>query len=202
VAGGEGVGARNAASLEAENSDTMLGGISAPNKDLLISGAAQSSRIKDYAVNSNGVVRTRDEAISLARAHGIDIPDDINIQFMSNWKRTDADAEYFDVGSRYKPDDWIEWDDFMVDRGNYAGTVPVRINQGILNSDEAILANISHEMHELNSLKTLFDQRGALQVKEIARLVNTRDRGGMPGNLHEQAWDVSDGLILKIRGNN
>jgi hypothetical protein len=32
VAGGEGVGARNAASLEAENSDTMLGGISAPDK--------------------------------------------------------------------------------------------------------------------------------------------------------------------------
>ena len=167
-----------------------------------ISGSAQFSRIKDYAVNSNGVVRTRDEAISLARSHGIEIPDDINIQFVSNWKRADANAEYFDVGSRYNPDEWIEWDDFMAHRGEFAGTVPVRINQDVLNSDEAILANISHEMHELNALKTLFDQRGALRAKEIARLVNTRDRGGVSGNLHEQAWDISDSLILKIRGGN
>jgi hypothetical protein len=184
-----------------DNGASVRGRANSPNKDFLISGAAQSSRIKDYAVNLNGVVRSRDEAIALARSYGIDIPDDINIQFMSNWKRTDADAEYFDVGSRYKPDDWIEWDDFMAHRGEFAGTVPVRINQGILNSDEAILANISHEMHELNSLKTLFDQHGSLQAKEIARLVNTRDRGGAPGNLHEQAWDASDSLILKIRGN-
>jgi hypothetical protein len=172
------------------------------NKNFSISAAAQSPRIKDYEVNPNGLVRSRDEAIALARSHGIEIPDDINIQFVGNWKRKDTDAEYFDVGARYKPDDWIEWDDFMAHRGEYSGTVPVRINQDILNSDEALLANIAHEMHELNSLKKMFDERGALQAKEIARLVNTRDRGGMAGNLHEQAWDISDALILKLRGRN
>ncbi len=55
-------------------------------------------------------------------------------------------------------------------------------------------------MHELNKLRVIFDESGgAIQAKRLNQLINTRDQGGTKGNLHEQAWDVADELVRKMR---
>ncbi|MEN7429103.1 LysM peptidoglycan-binding domain-containing protein [Chromobacterium sp. TRC.1.1.SA] len=170
--------------------------LAVPNT-LEFTGTAANPRMAPYAVNADGLVRTPAEAMDLARLHGVHIPDDINIGFMSKWTRADADAEYFSQGRSYKPNDWISWDEFY-----HAGTgkIPVRINSALLNSDEALVAHLSHEMHELNSLRDIFEVNGGeLQAKRLNQLIAPRLQGGFEGNLHEQAWDVADKLVYKMR---
>jgi len=93
--------------------------------NIRIRGAAENPRLAPYNLNENGVVRTQQEAIDLARSHGVEIGDDITVGFMKNWSRRDADAEYFTRQNSFKPDDWIEWDDFLHET---TGKVPVRFN--------------------------------------------------------------------------
>ena len=63
-------------------------------------------------------------------------------------------------------------------------------------SDEAIVALIAHEMHELNNLRILFEENGG--VMPAGRLSNLISEG-IAGNLHDQAWDVADNLIIEKR---
>jgi hypothetical protein len=165
--------------------------------NIRIRGAAEAPRLVPYNSNASGVIRTQQEAIDLARSYGAEIGDDITIGFMKNWTRTDADAEYFYRLRDYKPDDWVEWDDFLHET---TGKIPVRFNANILNSDESIVAHIAHEMHELNALRNIFAERGAMQARELNKLIATRRQGGLAGNLHEQAWDIADQLVFKMRG--
>ncbi|MBF6650950.1 hypothetical protein [Methylobacter sp. BlB1] len=174
-------------------------GKNCPNvlNNIRIRGAAEAPRLAPYNSNAGGVIRTQQEAIDLARSYGVEIGDDITIGFMKNWIRTDADAEYFYRLRDYKPDDWVEWDDFLHET---TGKIPVRFNANILNSDESIVAHIAHEMHELNALRNIFAERGAMQARELNKLIATRRQGGLAGNLHEQAWDIADQLVFKMRG--
>jgi hypothetical protein len=168
-----------------------------PNKKrAVLGGAAEAPRLAPYNSNAGGVIRNQQEAIDLARSYGVEIGDDITIGFMKNWTRTDADAEYFYRLRDYKPDDWVEWDDFLHET---TGKIPVRFNANILNSDESIVAHIAHEMHELNALRNIFAERGAMQARELNKLIATRRQGGLAGNLHEQAWDMADHLVFKMR---
>lgn len=170
------------------------------SKLLRLKGAAAEPRFTPK-INANGVVRSPDEAIRLAEKHGVHIPhDDVEIVFMK-WNRKDANAEYFDVGNGfYTGSEKIAWDDFVMQHGPYEGKLVVRVNEGILNSDEAIVSTLGHEMHEVNAIIKMFDQRDRIPVAEIARQINTRKNGGLKNNLHEQAWDVSDRLIKLMRG--
>jgi hypothetical protein len=150
-----------------------------------------------YAINADGVVRTPLEALELARANGINIPEDVNIGFMKNWTRADADAEYFYNPNSYKPSDWIDWEDFYHPE---TGQIPVRVNASLLNSDEALVAHIGHEMYEINSLRDVFEEAGgSLQARQLNRLIAPRENGGLINNLHEQAWDEADRLVWKMR---
>ncbi|MCD4504832.1 hypothetical protein ACFFU8_02435 [Chromobacterium piscinae] len=55
-------------------------------------------------------------------------------------------------------------------------------------------------MHELNSLRDIFEVNGGeLQAKRLNQLIAPRLQGGFEGNLHEQAWDVADKLVYKMR---
>jgi hypothetical protein len=83
--------------------------------------------------------------------------------------------------------------------GPYKNKLVVRVSEGILDSDEAIISTLGHEMHEVNAILKMFDQRDRIPISEIAREINTRQFGGRPDNLHEQAWDVSDELIKAMR---
>jgi hypothetical protein len=51
-------------------------------------------------------------------------------------------------------------------------------------------------MHELNELRRIFEESGgALSTRKLYNLINP----GIPRNLHDQAWDVADRLVLAMR---
>jgi hypothetical protein len=165
--------------------------------DFSVSGAAANPRMAPYMQNAGGVVRTEAEALDLARSYGVHIPDDVNIGFIKNWTRADADAEYFSNARSYNAGDNVSWADFYNDRTNM---IPVRVNYDLLSSDEALVAHIGHEMYELNALRSIFENAGGeIPAQQLSGLINTRSAGGFANNLHEQAWDAADRLILQMR---
>lgn len=57
------------------------------------------------------------------------------------------------------------------------------------------MAVFAHEMHEVNGLRALFDVRETIPATEISRLINP----GIKGNLHDQAWDIADEVVARMR---
>jgi hypothetical protein len=160
--------------------------------DLKIAGYAHSPSLK-WLPNPGGEVRTVDEAVDLARAHGVEIPGDIKFWSVRQEMLPEKTwATYLTLGDRFQAGDFIEWEVFY----NKFEQIPVRLSADVLRSDEAIVAVISHEMHELNELRKLFEANGGrLRADHLHRAITP----GKPGNLHFQAWDVADALVLKMR---
>jgi hypothetical protein len=71
----------------------------------------------------------------------------------------------------------------------------VRIRRSVLESDEAIVAVMAHEMFELNALRALFEHRETIPGSEIIAMVRT----GVRRNLHDRAWDAADALVRVTR---
>jgi hypothetical protein len=80
-------------------------------------------------------------------------------------------------------------------RSNVSWLPYVRMWPGILRSDEAIVAVIAHEMHELGSLRPGLE-RDVIIIDDLV----LQTEPGRPGNLHCQAWDVADKLVNQMRG--
>jgi hypothetical protein len=97
------------------------------------------------------------------------------------------------TGLQGPPDKLYRWDDIVHD---ITEKVPVRVNKNILDSDEAIIATLKHEAYELEALKDVMQSKGMITQKELARLIDSN----YGGELHNEAWEVADELILKIRG--
>lgn len=76
-----------------------------------------------------------------------------------------------------------------------AGKVPFLIRPDILRSDEAIVAVIAHERYELECLRPML-MEGKTSIEQFVAHTCV----GNPGNLHEQAWDVADRLVARMRG--
>jgi hypothetical protein len=135
--------------------------------------------------------RTLEQAVEIARGIGIEIPDDVKFMIWKGPWPKNRFAEYLQLGDK-DVSEFITWERFY----NKFEEIPVRLNPEILASDEAIVAVIGHEMHELNGLRRLFEEAGG-QIRRVrlARLI----REGEPGNLHDQAWDVADQWVAKLR---
>ena len=73
--------------------------------------------------------------------------------------------------------------------------VPFLIRPDILDSDEAIVAVFTHEVHELRSIRTML-KKGRMTIEDFG----LHTAPGIPGNLHDQAWDLADAAVLKMRG--
>lgn len=114
--------------------------------------AGQSPRIR-WRENPAGQVRTIEESIAIARANGVDIPEDVSF-----WidELGELGPDQTARGPRVdKPDGSIVyWSDLVHDR---TGKVPFRVWDGILKSDEAIVAVFGHEMYELERLRPLLE---------------------------------------------
>jgi hypothetical protein len=141
--------------------------------------------------NSNGEVRTIEEAVQIARNNGVEIPDEIEFHL------DEADELNQNITARGPRVDKysgerIHWSDLVHD---LTGKVPFRIWPGLLKSDEAIVAVIAHEMHEINSLRPLLEV-GILTIDDYI----THTEPGRTGNLHDQAWDVADNFVDRMRG--
>jgi hypothetical protein len=72
----------------------------------------------------------------------------------------------------------------------------VHVSEGVFQSDEAIVAIFAHEMYELNNLRRVFaESDGTMSMQRLHALINP----GIARNLHDQAWDVADRLVLAMR---
>jgi hypothetical protein len=145
----------------------------------------------EWRDNPDGKVRTIQEAVEIAKSNGVLIPDDVEFHV------DETEELHMDLTARAprvdKPaGERVYWSDMVHDLTN---KVPIRVWPGILRSDEAIVAVIAHEMHELGSLRPGLERDGII----IDDLV-LHTEPGRPGNLHCQAWDVADKLVNQMRG--
>ena len=62
-------------------------------------------------------------------------------------------------------------------------------------TEASILAVFAHEMHELNELRRLFEERETIRGAALHEMI----REGLRGNLHDRAWDVADGFVRALR---
>jgi hypothetical protein len=104
-----------------------------------------------------------------------------------------AHAEYFSRGES-RAGEAIAWDEFFHEKTE---TIPVRISEELLKTDEGAVAVIGHEMHELNALRRIYESRNYadLPAEELHRLISP----GIAGNLHDQAWEIADALVRSMR---
>jgi hypothetical protein len=160
-----------------------------------IRGYAQGPRLK-WAKNPDGSIRTVDEAIEIARKNGVEMPDDILLRKVSGkFLPNNTYADYFRVTSN-DPGKIIRWEDFY---NKDLDQLLVRVEQSMFESDEAIVAILGHELHELNILRRLFEESGGtMTYRQLHYLINP----GIKGNLHDQAWDLADQLVYAMRNKN
>ena len=87
----------------------------------------------------------------------------------------------------------IRWEEFL---DKDLDELVVRVSDSVFESDEAIVAVMAHEMHELNELRRIFEESGgAISMQRLHNLISP----GIAKNLHDQAWDVADKLVLMMR---
>jgi hypothetical protein len=151
--------------------------------------AGQSPRIQ-WQPNPEEEVRTIDEAIDIARSHGVEIPEDVSF-----WVDPlgELGQDRTARGPRVdKPNGAIvSWSDLVHDKTR---KVPFRIWDGILKSDEAIVAVFGHEMYELKRLRP-YMETGKTTIEDFVAMTCP----GNPGNFHDMAWDYADQLVERMR---
>jgi hypothetical protein len=155
----------------------------------MITGQSPTLRWKP---NPDGQVRTMEEATEIAKRWGIDISGDVvfNIddeEYPTLDANTTAHGPSVARGVRER----VVWSDFV---HKFTGKVPFVIRPDILRSDEAIVAVYAHEMHELSWLRPRLQADG---MPFTAFLEHTSP--GRTGNLHDEAWDVADALVERMR---
>ena len=129
--------------------------------------------------------------MTLARKHGVAIPDEVEFHVDES---VELHANFVARGPRVDklPGQRVYWSDFV---HQITGKVPFRIWPGVLSSDEAIVAVIAHEMHELLTLRPWLES-GGVTIDDL--ILHTEP--GRPGNLHDEAWDVADQFVDRRRG--
>jgi AraC-like DNA-binding protein len=160
-----------------------------------IVGTADTPRLT-WLPNPGGEVRTIEQAVEIARRNGVHIPDDIRfVPVSASSVPGGAYADYGQLGRMWSADQMVTWEQFY----NRFEQIPVRISSDVLRSDEAIVAIMGHEMHELNTLRELFDANGGvMRASELYSHI-TPLRGVR--NIHYRAWDVADELVERMRQN-
>ncbi|MFF3877184.1 hypothetical protein [Streptomyces sp. NPDC001978] len=175
-----------------------------------IGGAAAKSALRhgpyEFRPNPDGP-RTLSEAVALAKSKGVQIEDDILIR-LDNSLSADEFALY---GNQVRSTQRVGWTDLTgTIRQPKSGVRPtywtaqpieeetmvmvVRLRPDVLESDEAIVAVLAHEMHEINYLRTTLSGDVRMSAASYHGLVNDK-----VGTLHLQAWKVALALVDKMR---
>jgi hypothetical protein len=130
--------------------------------------------------------------VSIARNHGVDIPDiaAFFVDELDELKSLDESITARGPKITKPPGGTVVLDDLL----NKFGQVPFIVRADILESDEAIVAVIAHEMHELNGLLPLL-REGQLTIEQF----NAHTSATNFGNLHYEAWDIADKLVEEIQ---
>ena len=146
---------------------------------------------REWRENPEGQVRTIEEAVAIARAYGVVIPDDVEFHVDETGELHEhltARAPRVDKPSGER----VYWSDLVHD---ITMKVPLRVWPGILKSDEAIVAVLAHEMHEILNFRPYLEH-GNISIDDLI----LQTEAGRPGNLHDQAWDVADTMVDQVRG--
>ncbi len=175
-----------------------------PRKRFIVAGSASKPK-RPFAPNPGGVVRTRDEAMAIARDRlrnsGLHF-DNVKIKWLTPdeadflikkmpKEKTRPRAQYL------RPSDKeitggppMTWEKFT----DADGDVLLLIDDAILGSDEEIIGTIAHELYELNNLERIFHENNdVLSLEKISELITPGPDGN--GNLHDHSWDwVNDFL--------
>lgn len=150
--------------------------------------------------NVSGAVRNEVEARAIATAHGVVIPEDVEILMVPKGFEgimlpqpvLEGDAVYatygdFRIGYGVKN----QWKSLY--RRN---KILVKIRSDVFESDEAIVAVFTHEFYELNRLREMFAAANGVMRGEIIWDLIAPYR---PGNLHSKAWDLADAAVQRMR---
>ncbi|XYI02092.1 RHS repeat domain-containing protein [Sorangium sp. So ce1128] len=158
-----------------------------------IRGTASVNRPIQYAKNAGGP-RTYDEALEIAKKAGIEIPEDISVRVAGELVPKNADAAYYvRSAGGIKPGETFTWESLMNKRTEQ---VVIKLRPEVLESDEAIIGVLTHELYELNKLREIFDEAPAgISASRFARLVNE----DIPGNLHDQAVAAANAAVAAFR---
>jgi hypothetical protein len=151
--------------------------------------AGQSPKIA-WRPNPGGQVRTIEEAVAIARKHGVVIPEDVSF-FVADAGELAANVTARGPVVRTEAGGYVQWSDFL----NRFGKVPFQVNPKVLESDEAIVGVFAHELYELKRLRAIFKSGSKLTIESFGQHVQP----GVAGNLHDLAWDVADKLVEKMR---
>lgn len=85
----------------------------------------------------------------------------------------------------------VGWNDLIED-----GEMVITLRESVLDSDQAIIAAIAHEMHEINSLRRMLSQGRRIRFVDWVDAICS----GRSGNLHDEAWDAANELLDRIFG--
>lgn len=153
----------------------------------MIAGAAPRFQ---WRRNSDGAVRTIEEACEIASRWGVVIPDYVHFSI-------DEDG-YLGAETTAKTTTFEEFDGTIIRWSWFfhkrTGKIPFLIRKDIMESDEAIVAVMGHEMFELERLRQVFEHGAA--IEKWAAETSPHN----PGNFHWQAWDYADSLVATMRG--
>jgi hypothetical protein len=154
----------------------------------MVAGQFPTRQWKD---NSDGQIRTIEEAVEIAKKYGVTIPDDIDFHID---EANELNETFTACGPRVDKlaGERVHWSDLVHDRTH---KVPFRLWAGLLKSDEAIVAVLSHEMHEILTLRP-FLESGKIAIEDFI----SQTEPGRPENLHHEAWEIADKLVDKMRG--
>ena len=141
--------------------------------------------------NPDGRRRTIEEACQIARHWGVFIPNYVSFAVDKyGWlnAKTTAKTTTFEepAGTIIY---WLSLFHKLTDK------IPFLLREDIMESDEAIVAVIGHEMYELEELRKAFGEDGAPIEHWLAETHPDNE-----GNFHWLAWDYADGLVAKMRG--
>ena len=177
----------------------------------------------EWRKNPGGARRTMAEVRELLARHGVKVdpevrlepwPDkrfrrfdplesldaDSKVEGKSERREDERNAVFAEYGilktEGRKPTEQIGWDDLL----NIDGELVVRFRESLLDKDEAIFSVLCHEMHEINTLRDLFDRSptGTMSIERYHRLIRG-DLGPSDKNLHTEAWDVANALLRRLR---
>jgi hypothetical protein len=149
----------------------------------------QSPRLQ-WRLNPKGEIRTPAEAVEIARRFGVLVLDDVAF-FVDDFGLLDEQTTARGPRVTKPAGGTVYWSDLVHD---VTGRVPFIIRRDILNSDEAIVAVLAHEMYELEAMRRELEKVG-IPIEDFIE----RTRPGNPGNLHDRAWEIADAAVERMR---
>jgi hypothetical protein len=161
----------------------------------------QTPRIR-WKKNKGGLKRTIEEAVGIAKQNGVEIPEDVVFhedepgELAGSLKDLFA-ARPFETARGPRVTEHEDGRIYWRDHYNKDGRIPFRVHPDILTSDEAIVAVLQHEMHELSLIKEVFglSRNGSMNGTDYG----IQTSAGRSGNFHDLAWDKADEIVLRMR---